>query len=134
MLFSFFDISSRGISMIRIRKPVKLLEWGEGTNTTNQVWTEIAEGHIVRNTRKSGVTTLVVKLSSGFQKKNNKDNHVKVVQEGEGMAANSKRWGEVAMGVVKAFHEQDKTVEVEVTSATKIDQRRNVPAWEEGNA
>lgn len=120
--------------MIRIRKPVKLLEWGEGTNTTNQVWTEIAEGHIVRNTRKSGVTTLVVKLSSGFQKKNNKDNHVKVVQEGEGMAANSKRWGEVAMGVVKAFHEQDKTVEVEVTSATKIDQRRNVPAWEEGNA
>lgn len=117
--------------MIRIRKPVKLLEWGEGTNTTNQVWTEIAQGTIVRNVKRSGVTTLFVQLNSSFQKKNNKDNHVKVVQQGEGMTANSTHWGEVAVGVVKAVHEQDKTVEIEVSTATKIDPRRHVPAWEE---
>jgi hypothetical protein len=114
--------------MIRIRKPVRLLEWGEGTNTTNQVWTAIGEGRIVRKQGNAGLTTLTIEMSSPVEKKNRQDNSIKIAQEGEGMAANSKRWGEVAMGFLKSV--DGKTVSIEIPTATKFDTRRSVPAWE----
>jgi hypothetical protein len=117
--------------MIRTRKPVQLLEWGEGTNTTNQIWTVIGEGRIVKNQRKAGLTMLTIDLQAPLAKKNTKDNSVKVTQEGEGMTMNSKRWGEVAMGVLKSTDNGGRTVQVEIATATKFDTRRTVPAWEE---
>jgi hypothetical protein len=117
--------------MIRIRKPVRLLEWGEGTNTTNQVWTPIGDGRIVRHQKKAGSTTFTIEMNQAFTKKNSKDNTIKIAQQSEGMAANSTRWGEVAMGVVKSVESGGKVVNIEVSAATKIDSRHKVPAWEE---
>jgi hypothetical protein len=116
--------------MIRIRKPVRLMEWGEGTNTTNQVWTVVGEGNIVKYGRAEGVTTLVIS-TNGFSKKNTKDNSLKLAQQGEGMTGNSKYWGEVAMGVLKKVEDGGRTVVVEISAATKLDTRRTVPKWEE---
>jgi hypothetical protein len=118
--------------MIRTRKPVKLLEWGEGTNTTNQIWTEVGQGKILRVAKSANATTLSIQLNAAFNKKNSKDNHVKLVQEGERMSAQSARWGEVAMGTVKSVNSSNNTVEIEITTATNIDKRHSVPAWEEG--
>lgn len=109
--------------MIRFKKPVKLLEWGEGTNTTNQIWTEAGEGSFVSRSVKDGVTTLVIQTNSLLKKTNAKDNHVKLVQQSEGMAAQSTHWGEVAMGVVKST--SGNSVTVEVSTATKISDAAN---------
>jgi hypothetical protein len=48
---------------IRLRKPVRLLEWGTGTNTTNQKWEQCGEGKIQSCKRKDGVTTMVVEMA-----------------------------------------------------------------------
>ena len=117
--------------MIRTRKPVRLLEWGEGTNTTNQIWTIIGDGQIIKHRTKAGLTTLVIEMQKAFSKGNSKDNHIKIAQQGEAMAACSTRRGEVAMGVVKSVQTDGKIVEIEIATATKIDARHHVPAWEE---
>jgi hypothetical protein len=117
--------------MIRTRKPVQLLEWGEGTNTTNQIWTVIGEGRIVKNVTKRGLTTVIVETNAPVTKKNSKDNAIKLCQVGEGMTMNSNRWGEVAVGVLKAVEGGGKTISIEISTATKFDTRRTVPAWEE---
>ena len=111
--------------MIRLSKPVKVLEWGEGTNTTNQIWSEMGEGTIASATQKNGLTSLVINMKSRVAKKNAKDNSVKIVQLGEGMTARSPYWGEVALGQIKANDGQSLTIEI--PTATKIDKRRNVP-------
>lgn len=117
--------------MIRTRKPVQLLEWGEGTNTTNQIWTVIGEGRIVKNVTRSGLTTVIIETKAPVEKKNSKDNAIKICQVGEGMTGNSNRWGEVAMGVLKSLDGGGRTVSIEIKTATKFDTRRTVPAWEE---
>ena len=67
--------------MIRLRKPVRLLEWGEGTNTTNQIWTVVGEGKIAKSHAKAGLTTLEIELGAPFNRKNTKDNTIKLVRE-----------------------------------------------------
>jgi hypothetical protein len=117
--------------MIRTRKAVRLLEWGEGTNTTNQIWTVSGEGKIVRQTKVGSLWTVWVEMSAAFSKKNTKDNTIKLAQLGEGMAANSERWGEVAVGVLKSVENGGRTVQIEIPTAAKFDTRRTVPAWED---
>jgi len=92
--------------MIRLGKPVQLLEWGQGTNTTNQVWTPFAEGSIEGKPRTTdGVTNLIVAIDGKLQKKNGSDDYVKVMQQGEGMTPASQKWGEVAMGTLSKIDE-----------------------------
>ena len=111
--------------MIRVRKPVKVLEWGDGTNTTNQIWTVAGEGRIDSFEMRNGRTTLVIDLNAPYQKKNDKDNIVKIAQEGEGMTMNSPRWGEVAMGHIKTVENSGRRLHVEIPTATKIDKRKH---------
>lgn len=108
--------------MIRLNKPVKLLEWGEGVNTLNQVWNEMASGQIVSARRKDGVMTMVVEVSGSVVKKNAKDDAIKVAQQGEGMTARSQKWGEVAMGRLKGLETAGgkTTVQIEIAAATKV--------------
>jgi hypothetical protein len=120
-------------------KPVQLLEWGEGTNTLNQRWEKIAEGVLVnqsppfwqvfldwlflkRKVTPASLTTLVVAIDGQLQRKNSKDEAIKVVQQGEGMTPTSTQWGEVAVGRLKSIESQgSKTlVYLEVKGATKI--------------
>jgi hypothetical protein len=109
--------------MIRLGKPVRLLEWGEGTNTYNQTWNTIAEG-VLNNTPKriAGLTTLKVEVNGPVTIKNEKSKAIKVMQTGEGMVHAPSYWGEVAMGNLKSIDKKDgKTiVEIEVTDATKM--------------
>lgn len=104
--------------MIRFNKPVQVLEWGEGTNTLNQVWSPLAEGKFVNRSTTNGIVTLTVQANSSISKKNGKDDVVKLTQIGEGMAANSDTWGEVAIGHVKSI--SGNTLVVEIPYATKI--------------
>ena len=109
--------------MIRVSKPVQVLEWGLGTITTNQNWTEIAKGRFSgRPKTKLGVTTLIVEVEGSLNRQNEKNEFVKVMQQGEGMTPHSERWGEVAMGSIAAVkNEGGKTVlEITVPTATKI--------------
>jgi hypothetical protein len=109
--------------MIRLSKPVQVLEWGTGTNTTNQNWTEIAKGRFFgRPKTKLGVTTLVVEVEGSLDRKNDKNEFVKVMQQGEGMTPHSDRWGEVAMGSITSIkNEAGKTVlEISVHTARKV--------------
>ncbi len=94
------------------------MEWGEGTNTLNQVWSELAEGKFVKRTMIDGVTTLTIQAKSSVSRKNSKNDTVKLAQLGEGMSANSERWGEVAVGQVKSVS-GDQLV-IELPYATKI--------------
>lgn len=108
--------------MIRLGKPVQILQWGEGTNTTNQRWQEIAKGRFAGKPKTVvGVTSLVIEVEGSINKANDKNNDVKIMQQGEGMVAHSERWGEVAMGTLKDVSNQGgKTiVTVEVHAATK---------------
>lgn len=109
--------------MIRLGKPVRLLEWGEGTNTHNQTWDTIAEG-VLNNKPKltSGLTTLIVEVNGPVVIKNEKSKAIKIMQTGEGMVHAPGQWGEVAMGNLKSIAKNDgKTiVEIEVTDATKM--------------
>jgi hypothetical protein len=115
----------KGAEMIRVRKPIRLLEWGAGTNTTNQIWSIAGEGKISRYEMRNGVTTLYVELGGQFKKTNENDNSLKIAQPGEGMTMNSTHWGEVAMGVVKAVESGGRRVLIEITTATKIDNRKH---------
>ncbi len=112
-----------GATMIRLGKPVRLLEWGEGTNTKNQNWEPIGQG-VLHNKSKhyAGLTTLVVEIDGPVAKRNQKDNHVKVCQPGEGMVPIADNWGEVAMGTLKSIENQNgKTiVKIDVDSAAKM--------------
>jgi len=105
--------------MIRLGKQVKLLEWGEGTNTTNQRWIEMGTGDIVGKPKTvSGITTIVVNLSKTATKTNPGDDTIKVAQTGEGMTPLGKdAWGEVAFGRIKSMN--GSTVELEVKVAVK---------------
>ena len=105
--------------MIRLSKPVKLLEWGEGTNTTNQRWIEMGKGNIVGKPKViDGITTIVIQLDKNATKSNPNDDSIKVVQTGEGMTPSSDEWGEVAFGRLKSMDAS--TVEVEVKFAIKV--------------
>jgi hypothetical protein len=109
--------------MIRIGKPVKLLEWGEGTTTLNQKWTEMAKGQLRNKPKvKAGLTVLEVELDGAMKKQNEKDDWIKIVQPGEGMTPASDKWGEVAMGRLKEIkNDGGKTVAyIEIKSAAKI--------------
>ncbi len=103
--------------MIRFNQPVKIMEWGLGTNQTNQIWTEIAEGNFTSRSVKDGITTMEIQ-TKGVNRKNTDDSSVKLCQLGEGMAACSDRWGEVAMGNIKSI--SGNNMVVEISHATKI--------------
>lgn len=113
--------------MIRIGKKIRLLEWGEGTNTTNQVWNIIGEGSITRHTMRDGLTTLSISLDSSIQRKSDRARpEIKLAQQGEGMAGGSgDRWGEVALGYLRATEDGGRMAVVEILTATKIDTRKN---------
>jgi hypothetical protein len=109
--------------MIRIGKPVQLLEWGAGTSTLTQVWTVIAKGSLRASPKvKAGATEIEVEVDGSFKKNNEKDDSIKIMQQGEGMTPNSERWGEVAMGRLKTVtQEGGKTVvHIEIKTAIKI--------------
>ncbi len=109
--------------MIRLSKPVQVMEWGLGTSTDNQNWTEIAKGRFAgRPKRKDGVTTLTVEVEGSLDRKNDQNEFVKVFQQGEGMTPRSERWGEVAMGSISSIkNDSGKTVLIiTVPTATKI--------------
>ncbi|MBX9722231.1 MAG: hypothetical protein K2X81_12600 [Candidatus Obscuribacterales bacterium] len=104
--------------MIRFEKPVKIMEWGLGTNTTNQKWTEIGEGSFTSRSVKDGITTMTIQLKGGIKRENSADDSVKLCQLGEGMAACSDKWGEVAIGHIQSV--SGNTVVVVIPFATKI--------------
>lgn len=112
--------------MIRLSKPVKILEWGVGTNTTNQVWIEMGKGRITKKPRTvDGITTIAVQLDNRATKSNPSDDTIKVAQQGEAMTPTSKEsWGEVAYGRLKSLTEGGEgggtLVEVEVKFAIKV--------------
>lgn len=110
--------------MIRIAKPIRLYEWGDGTNTLNQVWTADGDGRIVKHKVTDGKTHLVIELNAPLVKKNDKSNLIKLAQQGEGMTGASDRWGEVAMGTLKTIEQSGRVVTVEITTATKLDTRK----------
>jgi len=90
--------------MIRVGKPVQLFEWGEGTTTVNQTWDKIAEGVLLNKGKYSmGSTTLLIEVNGSVTRKNEKDNTIKVFQQGEVMTPQSERWGEVAMGKLQSI-------------------------------
>lgn len=108
---------------IRLGKQVKLLEWGEGTTTMTQRWIELAKGNLRAQPKsKAGVTVLTVEVEGAFKKTNEKDDWIKIAQPGEGMTPASDKWGEVAMGRLKAVDEEGgKTlVHIELKNAIKI--------------
>lgn len=109
--------------MIRLGKPVRLLEWGVGTNTTNQRWEPIGEGTLrSKPKRTEGITTLEIEVNGALKRQNPADDAIKVMQPGEGMTSNTARWGEVAMGRLSRIEiEGGKTiVYIEVKAATKV--------------
>lgn len=115
--------------MIRTAKRVRLLEWGEGTNTLNQVWTIIGEGRITRHSMKDGLTTLQITLDQALVRKTEDPApKLKLAQQGEGMAGGSDRWGEVALGYLRNVQDGGRTVVVEILTATKLDTRRAAEA------
>lgn len=105
--------------MIRLGKPVRLYEWGSGTSTLNQVWQVCGTGTLNSGPKiKAGATEVVVQIDGNFEKKNQKDDTIKIMQQGEGMTPSSDKWGEVALGRIKSV--SGKTVVIEVKSALKI--------------
>lgn len=106
--------------MLRFKKPVKLLEWGEGTNTLNQVWTEIGQGHFINRTVKDGVTSLTIEVKGVLNRKNEGNKAVKLCQLSEGMASNSQYWGEVAMGYLDSVESQGNSTKVVVNVPTAL--------------
>lgn len=110
--------------MIRIAKPIQLLEWGEGTNTLNQVWTVVGQGRIAKHSMKDGLTTLQVQLDQPLQRKNPENPQFKLTQVGEGMTGGSQRWGEVGMAYVKSVGDGGQSVVLEIRTATKLDTRK----------
>jgi len=118
--------------MIRLAKRIRILEWGEGTNTLNQVWTPVGEGRITAHTMKNGLTTLEISMDQALTRKSDAANpHVKLAQPGEGMTGGADgRWGEVAMGTLRRVENGGRSVVVEIMVATKIDKRKVLPRGE----
>jgi hypothetical protein len=108
--------------MIRLNRAVKLLEWGEGTNTVNQVWRPMTEGQLLSVSSADGATVLVIEVKGPVSKTNTKDQSVKVAQQGEGMTARSQAWGEVASGRLRSIEPsgEKNLVYVEIPTAIKI--------------
>ena len=109
--------------MIRLGKPVQLFEWGEGTNTMNQVWEQIGSGFLHSKPKtKDGVTLLQIEIDGQFKRKNSREDSVKVMQQGEGMTPASKQWGEVAFGKLKSIEPKgSKTIiSIELKGAVKV--------------
>ena len=107
--------------MIRRSKPVQILEWGQGTNQTNQNWNVFGEGRIVRDEKPvDGVRTIVIQVDGNLEKQNPRDDSIKITQQGQGMTPTPGKWGEVAFGRLKSIDKGAKTVEVEVKVAVKI--------------
>lgn len=105
--------------MIRLNKPVKLLEWGLGTSTVTQCWSEIGKGKIRSAKRKDGVTKVIIDLDAPLNRKNEKNESVKIAQLGEAMTpTDSQAWGEVAMGKLASV--DSSSVVVDVDFATKV--------------
>ncbi len=110
------------LHMIRPNKPIQLLEWGQGTTTLNQVWTICGKGRIASIKQVDCITTMVIDIEGGFDKKNLNDNSIKLTQQGEGMAAHSEDWGEVGFGILKSVESQSgkRQVTVEIKVAAKV--------------
>lgn len=109
--------------MIRLGKEVQLYEWGEGTNTLNQIWTPIGKGPLrAKAKRKMGVTLISVEVEGSVTKKNDKNGDIKIMQQGESMTPTSQKWGEVAMGKIKGITKEGSKsiVELEIDGAIKI--------------
>ncbi|HEY9714471.1 MAG TPA: hypothetical protein V6C72_13450 [Chroococcales cyanobacterium] len=109
--------------MIRLGKPVQLLEWGAGTTTLTQNWNVIGNGTLIAKPKvKMGVTEVAVEVNGPFKKENDKDDAIKLVQQGEGMTPTSDKWGEVAVGRLKSVDAAGgKTiVKIEIKNAVKI--------------
>jgi len=119
----FFIWFAREIGMIRLGKEIQLLEWGHGTSTVTQNWNIIGTGILkAKPKNKMGATLITVELDGVVEKKNAKDDSLKIMQRGESMTPNSDKWGEVAMGRIKTMTPSGgKTiVEIEIKSAMKI--------------
>ena len=104
-------------------RPVKLLEWGEGTTTLTQCWSDVAKGSLRTGKKvKAGVTVLEIVIDGGFKKKNDKDDWLKIAQPGEGMTPTPDKWGEVAMGRIKSVEQEGgkQVVYIELKNAIKI--------------
>lgn len=109
--------------MIRLGKEIQLLEWGLGTSTVTQNWNPIGTGTLKAKPKsKMGATLITVEINGTVEKKNPKDDSLKIMQKGEGMTPGSDKWGEVAMGRIKQMTPSGgKTiVEIEIKSAMKI--------------
>jgi len=109
--------------MIRLGKEVQLCEWGEGVSTLNQVWTPIGAGVLkAKPKRKMGVTLITIEIDGQVQRKNERDNTVKVMQKGECMTPTSEKWGEVAIGKLNGIRREGNKslIEVEIDNAIKI--------------
>jgi hypothetical protein len=111
--------------MIRLSKPVQILQWGEGTSQGNQRWIEIAKGRFQGKPKTVlGITTLQVEVEGSINKVDAKreQDFIKVMQQGEAMTPHSERWGEVAMGTLKqvAIKDGRTVVEIELKAATKF--------------
>ena len=114
--------------MIRLGKPVQLYEWGIGTNTLNQIWTLCGKGTLLSGPKiRMGASEIAVQIDGRFEKKNPKDDSIKIMQQGEGMTPTSDKWGEVAMGRLKSVSTTGQSVvTIEVKSAIKIGKGTNV--------
>jgi hypothetical protein len=118
--------------MIRLGKETQLCEWGLGTSTLNQVWTPIGTGSLKAKAKnKMGATIIHIEVEGKVEKKNDKDNLLKVMQKAESMTpvykgesttAPAERWGEVAIGTFKGVRTEGNIsiVEVEISGALKI--------------
>jgi hypothetical protein len=115
---------------MRLGKPVQLFEWGVGTNTTNQIWILAGQGELHAKPKyKAGVTEVGVKIKGSFNKTNDKDDSIKIMQQAEGMTPASKEapklanmWGEVAMARLKSVEKEggETMVYLEIKTAIKI--------------
>jgi len=109
--------------MLRLNQPARIYEWGEGTSTLNQVWTEIGSGRIVSAKRRAdGVTEVVIKMDSKFEKKNRQDDTIRILQRNSNMTPASDAWGEAASGRLRSVSVRHgvSLVQVEVETATKV--------------
>jgi len=109
--------------MIRIGKPVKLLEWGEGTTTLNQRWIDLCSGDLRTKPKvMAGTVLLAVELRGDLKKQNEKDDWIKVCQPCEGMTPTPDKWGEVALGRLKSIEQEGgkKVAYIEIKTAIKI--------------
>lgn len=109
--------------MIRLGKPVKLLEWGTGTTTMTQRWMDLGKGSLRAKAKvKAGTTVIAIELDGALNKTNDKDDWVKLLQPGEGLTPVGDSWGEVAMGRLKSVENEGgrSVAYIELKNATKI--------------